>query len=537
MTAQEGQNLENYVSNLHFRFQNANYKYCLVVSKQARSLPLNHRRLTNAGFDLVDEEFYKNREKSTFVLSITPAHGLPILPFKLEKSTILGSFCNFGFLIRLSEFINKNRLNPYIWNDFNEGGQAYFLDLNKKFGKASVLSSCTNSGEFSKKRRLEDYESRNHDHINLAAQTRDFIDIEKSLMHPKAKNKPYRKQISNKTSDLSSEAVFEVLPYKVHKFDGIIHRKQLERYSPSNDTQCFWVNFEDIKIDSKYSKQDLKVGKDGYDKTMKDICENNKIGYEKYGFTVNNVYDVGTKESFSKPFPLKTSWPSEILEKDTCNNNHLRETVVKVCRSPGQAFHLVENPIIEFFRQTGPIQEMMGYISLQIELLEEPVGGLIYTQKLFHEGDLVQEKFFDSGLTTCISHKVLSGFYKRGMIFVDRDYKLTFQRQKNIVKVELMFIVREAVPGVYTMNMMLSDRFGQPFLDQNLVWRLKSVDDAEFDEEMAKEKGGKVGFYSEETGGKIFKKKGSGWNYSEREKPDIEFYKDMVKEYEQSFVV
>merc|ERR1711957_432075 len=126
---------------------------------------------------------------------------------------------------------------------------------------------------------------------------------------------------------------------------------------------------------------------------------------------------------------------------------------------------------------------------------------------------------------------------KRGMIFVDRDYKLTFQRQKNIVKVELMFIVREAVPGVYTMNMMLSDRFGQPFLDQNIVWRLKSVDDAVFDEKMAKEKGGKIGFYSEETGGKIFKKKGSGWNYSEREKPDFEFYKDMVKEYEQSFVV
>ena len=87
---------------------------------------------------------------------------------------------------------------------------------------------------------------------------------------------------------------------------------------------------------------------------------------------------------------------------------------------------------------------------------------------------------------------------------------------------------------------MLSDRFGQPFLDQNIVWRLKSGDsegDDEFDENMAKEKAGKIGFYSEETGGTVYKKKGSGWNYSEREKVDFEYYKEMVGEYVKTFVV
>ena len=118
-----------------------------------------------------------------------------------------------------------------------------------------------------------------------------------------------------------------------------------------------------------------------------------------------------------------------------------------------------------------------------------------------------------------------------------RDYRVILSRDGFKYKMEIVFVVRSTLPGFYTINFMLSDRFGQVFLSHNVLFRL--VPDPTKDNskvpEIIKNNYQRVGKYDNTTTEETMVMKSS--RISKILKPEEGFYREMMSNFLEKYYV
>ena len=112
------------------------------------------------------------------------------------------------------------------------------------------------------------------------------------------------------------------------------------------------------------------------------------------------------------------------------------------------------------------------HIAVVMEMMHEnPVGGLIYADKIHFEGQKLNSRFMDIGrVKTGVPFSARNDYtHSEARIdFTPIDLKPRFYT------VNIIVTLKGALPGIYLMNVKIIDRVGEPYFDKNVVFRLKS---------------------------------------------------------------
>ena len=150
-------------------------------------------------------------------------------------------------------------------------------------------------------------------------------------------------------------------------------------------------------------------------------------------------------------------------------------------------FYVIERPIQiknQLSNTNTPVKELLTQNILQFELTEEPIGGLFFAITTYHEGkefslgDKTKNdknlQYYDISdqISFKKSQRLLGG--KASSDFLgNNNFRLMLNRNDYKIRAEIIFAIRNAIPGFYTVNMKFLDRFGQVFVDYNLLFRVE----------------------------------------------------------------
>ena len=137
-------------------------------------------------------------------------------------------------------------------------------------------------------------------------------------------------------------------------------------------------------------------------------------------------------------------------------------------------------PILGWFQvvdQDIKLQNLPSRIKIEIQADFEikeypPIGGLIYTQKIQYEGQSLIENYVDLGWDAerlaeekLDKYKQVSVKYDNGVLSIVHD-------------------LPDALPGFYLVAGRVTDRVGQSYFDINFVFRVKSIQGLDHDEQL-----------------------------------------------------
>ena len=127
----------------------------------------------------------------------------------------------------------------------------------------------------------------------------------------------------------------------------------------------------------------------------------------------------------------------------------------------------------KFSKKVAP-PNLKIHLAVVMELLhgKDPVGGLIYADKIHFEGRKLNSRFMDIGEIKRKSPFSAKNDYPHSECKIDFS---PIEGKINLFTVNIVVTLKGALPGIYLMNIKIIDRVGEPYLDKNVVFRLKSI--------------------------------------------------------------
>ena len=124
-------------------------------------------------------------------------------------------------------------------------------------------------------------------------------------------------------------------------------------------------------------------------------------------------------------------------------------------------------------------------LDVTVEIEENPIGGLIYADKLHFEGAKLNSRFIDLGNKLGEDNGGKRNDYKHSIVKVFHHQQIKDNEIiENHFLVTIEIELKSILPGFYMLNSKLVDRVGQPYLDKNMLFRVKSEKSFSFDEKV-----------------------------------------------------
>lgn len=174
------------------------------------------------------------------------------------------------------------------------------------------------------------------------------------------------------------------------------------------------------------------------------------------------------------PHPLRSFYPTQGYLFKFYKKVEYFDTFVKHCPGRIGLFQAIKDPILIDYRQTG-FQEITLDFYYDLQVRQVPAGGLVYLDHLHYEGQHHSSRLVELANSDTLK---IPFHIQQPLVYTEKSHSITIQLSgtHEILKVHVATTIRGVQPGFYLKRITIADYFGQPYLDQNVVFRVRDRD-------------------------------------------------------------